>query len=57
MLPIFVNHTFWRPRERAWVGVWMRERDAERLRAELEEGVRLAESLGIDVREVELPRV
>jgi hypothetical protein len=33
----------------------MRSRDAERLRIDLENGVRLAASLGLDVSEVELP--
>ena len=33
----------------------MRARDIEMLHADLEEGVRLAESLGVDVSDVELP--
>jgi hypothetical protein len=33
----------------------MRSRDIEMLQEDLEEGVRLAESLGIDVSDVELP--
>ena len=54
MLPIFVQHTLWRPRERAWIGNAMRSRDVERLRAEIEDGARLAESLGLDVGDLEL---
>ncbi len=55
LLPIFVNHALWRPRERAFIGSAMRDRDIERLREDLEIGVRLAESLGLDVSDVELP--
>jgi hypothetical protein len=55
MLPIFVEHALWRPPERAWIGGTMRSRDIERLREDLEQGVRLAESLGLDVSDVELP--
>jgi 1,2-phenylacetyl-CoA epoxidase catalytic subunit len=55
LLPIFVNHALWRPAERAFIGSAMRDRDIERLREDLEIGVRLAESLGLDVSDVELP--
>jgi len=55
MLPTFVDHALWRPKERAWIGSAMRSRDIARLRAELDDGVRLASSLGLDVSEVELP--
>jgi hypothetical protein len=55
LLPIFVDHALWRPRERAFVGGAMRARDIERLREDLENGVRLAASLGLDVSEVLLP--
>jgi hypothetical protein len=55
LLPIFVEHALWRPKERAFIGDAMRSRDAERLREDLEQGVRLAQSLGLDVSEVELP--
>jgi 1,2-phenylacetyl-CoA epoxidase catalytic subunit len=55
MLPIFVDHTLWRPKAREWIGTAMRSRDIERLKAELEDGVRLAESLGLDVSDVVLP--
>jgi hypothetical protein len=54
LLPIFVEHALWRPRERAFIGSAMRERDVQRLREDLEQGVRLAESLGLDVSDVEL---
>ncbi|HSC93308.1 MAG TPA: ferritin-like domain-containing protein [Gaiellaceae bacterium] len=55
MLPLFVDHTLWRPKERAFIGRAMHERDVARLRSELDDGVRLAASLGIDVRDIELP--
>jgi hypothetical protein len=55
MLPIFVAHAAWRPSERAWIGRAMESRDAQRLREDLEQGVRLAESLGLDVSDVRLP--
>jgi hypothetical protein len=55
LLPIFVAHALWRPRERAFIGSAMHSRDLQRLREDLEIGVRLAESLGIDVSRVELP--
>jgi hypothetical protein len=55
MLPIFADHALWRPRERAWIGGAMRNRDVERLKEDLENGVRLASSLGLDVSEIQLP--
>src|SRR5437016_1742686 len=55
LLPIFVQHALWRPKERAFIGGAMRSRDQERLREDLELGVRLAESLGLDVSDVQLP--
>jgi hypothetical protein len=55
MLPIFVDHSLWRPKARARIGGLMRDRDMAMLREDLEEGVRLAASLGIDVRDLELP--
>ena len=55
LLPIFVQHALWRPKERAMIGGAMRSRDQERLREDLELGVRLAESLGLDVSDVQLP--
>jgi hypothetical protein len=55
LLPVFVAHALWRPRERAWIGRAMEARDVQRLREDIELGVRLAGSLGIDVGEIELP--
>jgi 1,2-phenylacetyl-CoA epoxidase catalytic subunit len=55
LLPIFASHARWRPRERAWIGAAMQARDEQRLREDLEQGVRLAESLGLDVSDVHLP--
>jgi 1,2-phenylacetyl-CoA epoxidase catalytic subunit len=54
LLPVFAAHALWRPSERAWIGRAMEARDVERLREDLELGVRLAESLGLDVSGVEL---
>ena len=54
MLPIFADHALWRPQERAWIGGAMRSRDVERLRADIEDGVRLAASLGLDISGIEL---
>ena len=55
MLPIFVEHALWRPKERAFIGGAMRRRDLENLHEDLNQGVRLAKSLGLDVSDVELP--
>src|SRR6266513_1782762 len=55
LLPEFAAHALWRPKERAWIGRAMESRDVERLKEDLELGVRLAESLGLDVSDVELP--
>ena len=55
MMPIFVQHALWRPKARASIAGLMRARDIEMLHEDLEEGVRLAESLGLDVSDVELP--
>jgi hypothetical protein len=55
LLPIFVQHALWRPKERAFIGTAMRSRDIENLKKDLEIGVRLAESLGLDVSGVEFP--
>ena len=54
MLPIFVQHALWRPRAREVVGRMMRQTDERNLREDIETGVRLAESLGLDVSRVEL---
>jgi hypothetical protein len=55
MLPLFVDHTLWRPKERAFIGRAMHERDVARLKAEIQDGVRLAASLGVDVGEIHIP--
>jgi 1,2-phenylacetyl-CoA epoxidase catalytic subunit len=55
MMPMFVDHALWRPKARAFLGAMMQKRDVEMLREDLQEGVRLAESLGIDVSDVEFP--
>jgi hypothetical protein len=55
LLPTFVQHALWRPKERAFIGSAMRSRDIENLKKDIEIGVRLAESLGLDVSDVELP--
>jgi 1,2-phenylacetyl-CoA epoxidase catalytic subunit len=55
MLPTFARHALWRPKAREMIGTMMETRDRERLRADLQHGVRLANSLGLDVSEVRLP--
>jgi hypothetical protein len=55
MLPEFAKHALWRPKAREFVGSLMEARDRERLKLELDHGVRLAASLGLDVSEVALP--
>ena len=46
LLPVFLDHAMWRPKERALVGGIMRERDLERVRMAVEDGIRIAASLG-----------
>src|ERR687886_308973 len=55
LLPTFVQHALWRPKERAFIGKAMQARDVDRLKEDLELGVRLARSLGLDVSDVKLP--
>jgi 1,2-phenylacetyl-CoA epoxidase catalytic subunit len=55
MLPTFARHALWRPKAREMIGHLMEARDRERLRNDLQHGVRLANSLGLDVSEVRLP--
>jgi hypothetical protein len=55
MLPEFAAHALWRPKAREMIGHLMEARDRERLKTELDHGVRLAQSLGLDVSEVVLP--
>ena len=54
MLPTFAQHALWRPKAREMIGHLMEARDRERLRSDLQHGVRLANSLGLDVSEVRL---
>src|SRR4051812_47463955 len=55
MLPEFAAHALWRPKAREMIGQLMESRDKERLKTELNHGVRLAQSLGLDVSDVALP--
>jgi len=55
MLPEFAAHVLWRPKAREMIGQLMEARDRERLKTELNHGVRLASSLGLDVSDVALP--
>jgi hypothetical protein len=55
MLPLFTQHALWRPKAREFIGALMRETDIRMLKEDLEQGVRLANSLGIDVSDIELP--
>ncbi len=53
MLPIFAQHVLWRPKERDFVSTTMRSRDLARVKREIEEGIKIAASLGLDVTEIE----
>ena len=55
MLPIFVEHSLWRPQARVRIAAAMHTRDVQRLREDLDDGVRLASSLGLDVSDIVLP--
>ncbi|HEY3962654.1 MAG TPA: ferritin-like domain-containing protein [Gaiellaceae bacterium] len=55
LLPIFAKHALWRPKAREFIGALMRETDIRMLKEDLEQGVRLAQSLGIDASGIELP--
>jgi 1,2-phenylacetyl-CoA epoxidase catalytic subunit len=55
LLPIFVEHALWRPKERAWIGNVMRETDIRRLQEDVRDGIRMASSMGLDVSDIELP--
>ena len=46
MLPLFVQHALWRPKAREFVGQLMHDTDVRRLHEDVENGVRLARSLG-----------
>jgi 1,2-phenylacetyl-CoA epoxidase catalytic subunit len=55
LLPIFVEHALWRPKERAWIGNVMRDTDVRRLQEDVTDGIRMAASLGLDVSDVQVP--
>ena len=55
LLPIFAQHALWRPKAREFIGALMRETDIRMLREDLEQGIRLAKSLGIDPSGIDLP--
>ena len=55
LLPLFAQHALWRPKAREFIGALMRETDIRMLKDDLENGVRLAKSLGLDVSGIELP--
>src|SRR4051794_33434664 len=55
LLPTFAQHALWRPKAREFIGSLMRETDIRMLREDLEQGIRLAKSLGIDVSDIDLP--
>jgi hypothetical protein len=53
MLPIFVDHVLWRPKERDFITSAMRAHDLKRVKAEVEDGIKIAASLGLDVSHIE----
>jgi hypothetical protein len=55
LLPIFVQHALWRPKAREVIGRLMYETDVRMLKQDIEHGVRLAKSFGLDVSEIKLP--
>jgi hypothetical protein len=55
LLPIFAQHAMWRPKAREFIGALMRETDVRMLREDLENGIRLAKSLGVDPSGIALP--
>jgi 1,2-phenylacetyl-CoA epoxidase catalytic subunit len=55
MLPLFAKHALWRPKAREFIGALMRETDIRMLHDDIENGVRLANSLGLDVGDIQLP--
>jgi 1,2-phenylacetyl-CoA epoxidase catalytic subunit len=55
LLPIFVEHALWRPKERAWIGNVMHDTDVRRLQEDVMDGIRMASSLGLDVSEIQVP--
>ena len=57
LLPIFVQHALWRPKAREVIGRLMYETDVRMLREDIEHGVRLAKSFGLDVSDIRLPQI
>jgi hypothetical protein len=55
LLPVFAKHALWRPKAREFIGALMRDADIRMLREDLEQGIRLAQSLGIDASGIVLP--
>jgi 1,2-phenylacetyl-CoA epoxidase catalytic subunit len=55
LLPIFVQHALWRPKAREVIGRLMYEADVRMLKQDIEHGVRLAKSFGLDVSDIKLP--
>jgi hypothetical protein len=55
LLPLFAQHALWRPKAREFVGQLMHDTDVRRLHEDVENGVRLARSLGLDVSDIQLP--
>jgi 1,2-phenylacetyl-CoA epoxidase catalytic subunit len=55
LLPIFVEHALWRPKERAWIGSVMHDTDVRRLQEDVMDGIRMASSLGLDVSDIQVP--
>jgi hypothetical protein len=55
LLPVFAKHALWRPKAREFIGALMRDTDIRMLREDLEQGIRLAQSLGIDASGIVLP--
>jgi hypothetical protein len=55
LLPIFVKHALWRPKAREVIGRLMYDTDVRMLKQDIEHGVRLAKSFGLDVSEVRMP--
>jgi hypothetical protein len=55
LLPVFAKHILWRPKAREFIGQMMRDSDIRMLKEDLEHGIRLAKSLGLDVGEIDMP--
>ncbi len=55
LLPIFVKHALWRPKAREVIGRLMYDTDVRMLREDIENGIRLAKSFGLDVSGVRIP--